>query len=417
MPSHFLPSLLLLTAAGSLAAQQAWTVAADGTAQFLDITSAIMAAGDGDLIVVKAGLYQPITIDGKALTIVGPGASCMMTPPPATPYLVPPSITIRNLAANQHVQLVGMSAFNFNGAPTADLLLLDCAGRVWLEDVFCDSYGAPALIAERCADIVLRNSVLQTNLAGTTPAGVPLPGPGSRFVDCVVHAYDCQFRGAHGVIQGLGFPIPVATGDGGNGIDIVGSIVTLQGGQAYGSSGSTVQTGGCVTVGNGGDGIEMSSSATSSPFLQYRDFLMQHAVPFVSGPLCGAPPAPGVDLDLRSGQAVALPGRAHLLLGAGQFVPPATATVEVRGVPGDLVALFASTPSPSIDAIGLSIHIGPSLIDLGFSVVATNGKAIMPLALQVLPPGSPPFLGALQALVVETGGNLVTTGPGTIAIR
>lgn len=419
MPSLFLPSLVLLTAAVGLPAQQTWTVASNGGAQFLDIAAAVAVAADGDLIWVAPGIYGPVVIDGKSLTVLGhSGANGVFVANAAAgpPFAAPPPITIRNLTANQHVHVSGVQAFTF-AAPPADVLLHDCAGTVWLEDLFCDSYGAPALLAERCANLVIVNSFMQTNLMPATPGGVPVPGPGARFVDCRVHAYGSQFHGSHGVLQAAGFPVPTTAGDGGSGIEIVGSLVTMQGGYARGSGGTVWQSTGCQFAGNGGDGAVLTSSAINLPELRHRDAQFQPGFVFATGPYCGAPPVNGIDVRVVSGQAIVLPGDAHALTGGGGFVAPSTATIEVTGAPGELVALFASQPAPAIDVFGLAIHLAPGLIDLGFVLVGGNGKAVLPIALQALPPGVPPFLGALQALVLDAGGNLITTGPATIAIR
>lgn len=419
MLSHIAVRLVLLAAAGSLHAQQTWTVAAAGGAQFTEIAAAVAAAGDGDLIVVEPGAYGPVVIDGKGLTVVGRAGmnGIFVSNPGFPPFASPPAITIQNLTAQQHVHLSDMVVFN-STVPTADLLVRDCAGTVWLERLFCDSYGAPALVVERCADVVLAASFAQTNLMAATPGGTPVPGPGARFVDSRVHGYDSQFHGSHGVLQSTGFPAPTAAADGGPGIEVVGSVVTLQGCSARGNTGSVLQVGGCLFGGNGGDGVVLASSTLAVPELRFRACDFEPGFPAGFGVVtCGPTPVAGVALRAPSGQATPLPGAARSLVGGGEVVAPGTVATEVLGAPGDVAFLFASMPAPAVDVIGLSIHLGPSLIGLGFAVADATGRASLPIVLQGMPPGMAPFAGALQALAIDAGGDLYTTGPAGLIVR
>ena len=42
---------------------------------FTDLPAAVVAAASGDTLVVRAGAYTPFVVSGKALTILGAGAS------------------------------------------------------------------------------------------------------------------------------------------------------------------------------------------------------------------------------------------------------------------------------------------------------------------------------------------------------
>ncbi|MGE0143962.1 MAG: hypothetical protein AB7I19_09680 [Planctomycetota bacterium] len=410
--------LSLLAASSSLMAQQTWTVASGGGAQFREISAAVVAAADGDLVVVAPGVYGPVVIDGKGLTIVGRSESngIFVSNPGFAPFATPPAITIRNLNAQQHVHLSRMQVFNF-GAPRADLLVHDCAGTVWLEELFCDSYGAPALVAERCANLVVVATTAQTNATVATPSGVPLPGPGARLVDTSMHAYDSQFRGAHTILELPGFPTAALAVDGGNGIEVAGSFLQMQGCDAQGGGPSARTRGGCLLVGNGGDGIVLTRSPTAASELRLRSTVAGGARVWSTGPFCGAPPTDGIAVRSVGGRVIELSGEAHALRGGGDLVSPTTVQMEVTGTAGDFAALLVSSPVPALELLGLSLHTGPGWIDLGSAVVDRMGKANFAFAVPPLSPSLPPILAAVQAVVLDRNGDLVTSGPATLVLR
>lgn len=70
-PSCLRSALAALALAALSPAQNTIVVDAAAGGDFTDIPPAVAAAGDGDVILVRAGTYSLFTVDGKALAIVG----------------------------------------------------------------------------------------------------------------------------------------------------------------------------------------------------------------------------------------------------------------------------------------------------------------------------------------------------------
>lgn len=126
-----------------LAAQETWTVDAAGGADFTSVGAAVASAGPGDLVLVATGTYDAFLLD-KTLTILGSG--------PFAPQIL----------ARSTVQAPG-------GATLAHLAferleLLDCAGKVLLDDVRVEDGPGPHCTTFRvadCADVQLQGCVVR----------------------------------------------------------------------------------------------------------------------------------------------------------------------------------------------------------------------------------------------------------------
>ncbi|MCA8951944.1 MAG: hypothetical protein KDE27_20715 [Planctomycetes bacterium] len=396
-----------LLAAGSLRAQQTWIVDQQGSGQFLDIGAAVAAASDGDVILVRQGNYPPFVVDGKSLTIHG----ARVQQGALGPSTAPPTVEIKNLAAHQRVHLTELLAFN-STTPNANVFVHDCAGSVWIENAFSDSYGAPGLVIARCADVVLASVRSQSNLGIVQASGAPLAFPGARLIASTVHAYDCQFSGTHGVLQGPQFPLPSSQVVGGAGLDVVDSHIEVRGGDLIGGAGNGVTVGSCVLGGNGGDGLLMRTIGGSPPRVDLGDIAVQGGSPGVSS--CGPTPQAGGTFVVVAGSLNFLPGtRRELALEHVVLATPATLRADVTGMPGDLALVFAGRAAPTAFAIGLPIHLGSPAFGLG--AVVLDGSGAGSLAVPVAAASGPIVIG-LQALVLDGSAAAYPSNPATLIL-
>ena len=162
-----------------------WTVDDSGGADFTDLPQAVLEAGAGDVLLVKAGNYTSFALNGKGLTILGDGG---------VPKVIGP-VTVVELPAGQNLVLRGLD-FEDGGAP--HVLLRDNAGAVWIEDctIYNTSpYGAYELQAKDNASVVL----VRTDVFGA--AFLPVPGSHASALHGVrsdVHAHESLFRAGDG---------------------------------------------------------------------------------------------------------------------------------------------------------------------------------------------------------------------------
>ena len=238
-----------LTSSVSLGAQdQVWTVDDDGPADFNNLTSAIAAAGDQDVILVKDGDYfgsgGPIVVDGKALTFVADGSNVKITDA---------EVRVENLTAGQGVVFRGLDGDG------SHFIIQNNVGTVWIED----GYFGPALDGSAIPrfDVIASASVnvLRSFLLGEKDtAGVFPGGSGIQTALSLVNLYDCTVEGGVTGIFGPGAPaahlidaaVLFASGCSFAGDTVIGDILLGDGFPSLyllDSTGSTSVTSGLVT--------------------------------------------------------------------------------------------------------------------------------------------------------------------------
>lgn len=109
------------------AAQRAALVVDAGAApgsDYPDLASAVQAAADGDLILLRNGFYGDLVIAGKALTVQAelPGSAFVER------------VVVRDTTAAQRVFLRGLHLSSV-AVQEHGILIEDCAGPVWVEDL------------------------------------------------------------------------------------------------------------------------------------------------------------------------------------------------------------------------------------------------------------------------------------------
>ncbi|HEX5011641.1 MAG TPA: hypothetical protein VFY71_14705, partial [Planctomycetota bacterium] len=127
---RFSPALLMgAVLAGVLAATPAaaqgalWIVDDDGGpgVDATDIQAAIDAAADGDVILVRSGVYSSLVLDGRSLSVIGEDGEDV--------ELAPGTVSVAHLAADQRVLLRGLDVVHAGFfLPTPSFR--DCAGAI-----------------------------------------------------------------------------------------------------------------------------------------------------------------------------------------------------------------------------------------------------------------------------------------------
>ena len=168
------PVLALLALAPAAAAQAVHVVKPDGTGDFTTIQAAVDASAPGDIVLVIGGFHTNVVID-RGLTLVSTGGSGISKEFEG-PGADQPALLVTGVPAGQLVVLSGITVFVGSAGAGSAFEVRDCAGALWIQDCFVDSYGAPSLTADAAATIAISNTAMQTNLIPAAPDGTPQPG-------------------------------------------------------------------------------------------------------------------------------------------------------------------------------------------------------------------------------------------------
>lgn len=221
----FLGALALAPSARSQA--NVLVVDSAGGGAFTQIASAIAAASDGDVVLVKAGTYGGFSIGDRALDVVADSGALVV---------VQGAVAVLDVAATRTVTLTGLDIRADAG--TNGLSITNCAGSVRVQG--CSARSAAY------AD------------CGPTPWGA---GHGARVLNSLDVAFArCTLRGADGN-QSPQFSHP-----GGSGIEIHGSRVALHDSTSTGGRGgdffdACVPHYGYGYGGDGGSGLRTTNSS------------------------------------------------------------------------------------------------------------------------------------------------------------
>lgn len=358
-PATLSRSLIAFALLAAPAAADVHVVDSDGHGDFTDLPAAVAAASDGDVLLLRQGDYSPVTIDGKALSLVveeGEFARVLGT------------VVVRNLAAGERVvlarlRLYGQTTASLADAPGTGLVVEQNAGEVRVDG--CDVRGAVGLgdgtsgSGECCtlpghhwgwpAAIVRANSggtaFVATELRGGRGANAAQwcycgdGGPGGDALvvaDARVSLYDSTLEAGRGGGAGYGG----GAGGAGSRLSSTGALTALQ------VSGST------ITGGRGGDGYDFLGSVGGAgghgivlgagTFTWRLDSACQGGV---GGAACGGVFGYGPDGSATSGTGTLFDfsGVPALGLAAAPLAREGTSySITISGRPGDEVFLLAS---------------------------------------------------------------------------
>lgn len=406
---------IAVLATGASADAATWTVSKHGPADFSEIQHAVAAAGEGDVILVANAGYLPFVIDGKSLTIVGTGIANVFNVVGSTPPDQGTTVTIRNLAAHQRcvIESLALSSFQISGS---SMKIADCAGPVWVQHVFFDTYNAMSLLIERSASVSLHDCFMQTNTVNAAPDGTPQSKPGFRVVDSRVTVVSSSSRGSHGVSSGSGMPAATSAPDGGAGCEIVDSIVGFQGCDIDGGSGNSFFGGGCTTSGDGGPGIVLSTAGGAAPIVTLRDTSVSGGFHSSHTPGCGPAPSNGAPTLVLAGSLATLPSPARVLTGDGYAQTGANYALSFSGESFEQVVLFAGIPGLATPIGQNVLHLATPMVFLGVVSLPASGNTTIEFGPPVTPPSAPIAVVGLQGFFAAPSGSLIASGPLAIAV-
>lgn len=366
-------AVLAPTAAVADNGRPVWVVDDDGGAgtDFVDLQPAIDAAADGDLILVRPGLYDGFAIVGKGVNVVAEVEGTVVCLASAIVRQVPEASVV-SLRGLRTVPIVGPG-----------LLVENCAGTTWVEacalrgaagDGFVGSPtfhpdGYAGMAAIDGGDVVVLRSTLEGGAGSNLFGAVSIQGDGgdgAAVAKTELALYDCTCRGGDG---GSAATDKAAAdgGDGGAGLAVDASGATGSGSLFFGGDGGAAgalvvdSTTHCGDAGDGGHGIGQPSMALGAAEVRLLDCLFS---PGVGGP--ALVPSQCNDGDLGSpilipfGSIDGLAGPSFRFETASPVRLGEDLLFEMAGEPGAVAVLGISTsPAPIYDPA----YTGSVLVD------------------------------------------------------
>lgn len=366
------------------------------------IASAVGAAQNGDVILVKSGTYGGFTITGKSVVVVADAGAAVD---------VTGSVNVFGLGASQDCTLSGLRVVTPGGvASSVDVQA--CLGSVRIQDVIAQSTIVLCSGGGRAAHVAGSRDVVFTacELRG---ASAPVPSafrfnPHSALVvegtSRVMLHDDVVLGGNAGSGNGClefddGFPGAPGIRDavvpgGANEIWTAGSIV--RGGN--GGTGNDLQ-------GNGGHGISLEAPGGGAPpvALHLLETQPQGGAAGGAGAAAGSPvQTSGVTPTVVNHSGTARTLAAPAVVRNGQ-----TLTLSVQGVAGDVVGVFFAGQAdwhPDPVSGWVRTVAGPHERFQRYGALPPSGVLDIPLTIPSQPSGGPPIVYHVQAVHRATNG-------------
>jgi len=354
------------------------------------VQSAIDAAVDGDVILVRPGNFPGFVVANKSVVVLGDlGAQTR----------IQGGIRVVDLAAERTVVLANLQS---TGTPSLDvalasgIYLANNDGHIRVEACVLSSApsnrGCGANVADS-TDVAFVGCELRGG-ASSNPYTSGFRSEGLAAAEgSVVTLYGCFARGGNGTNESCSAWTAPNGGDGG---DVRQSFLFSANSTLRGGIGGNIGEGSqlaCPSAGSGGDGI-IATNAT----IHLLDTMTVGGLPgHGTQPGCGNCSYSGyVGRDRRGSQFSDLAGEARMLSTTTPGMSGTTATVTLRGTPGDEVTLLISGSTgqaefvPSLRGMLLVPRPGASsttrVVPAG--TIPANGVLGTPLVLPTLAPGA-----------------------------
>lgn len=411
-----LAGLAVLTAAAAPVALAGVRVVGPGQ-PYSQISAAVAAASDGDVILVKHGDYDGFTITNKSVAVVAEVGALVY---------VNAAIRIAGLTATKTVVLDRLVVFNDAVVPYEGLIIDTCSGRVRVQGCkFTASTGTAAINPQTCQTEGVVDG--GTGIRVQFSQDVALVGSeGYGGAGSFVWDFDCYMTSGN----------PQIGGDGGTGLEVIGSRVAVYDGVFSGG-----YAGSGAGAGDAGHGIAILGG---SSFLLVNTLATGGNGAVNQDPLTGSPGASGIfvqgadvsilDSQFKGGLS---PGGTETtaaefgvtptwwhtqakglgffkLLREGQTTP-----IQVAGAAGDLVMLMASTKTSAFPSaqfkgsflLDRSLMLGPFVI----GVIPQDILTVL-VTMPALPAGLPVLEIYLQGLVKSVDGTSTLTSWGHLTL-
>lgn len=407
------PLALSLLAAAPAAQATVWEVATDGSGDFSEISQAVAAASDGDVIFVRDGQYLPFTIDGKSLTIHGEDeartVSFVFTPGV-------PAIRVRNLAADQVVVLRDVDGLSFGSADfDYGMRIQNCAGTVVLEECYVANLNGRAAEITGSDAVVLRDCTIDAlEPAFSSFSNEFFPRTGLTISGSRVELHDCTVWGTRGQDSLVTFQGQYPAIDGGTGVSVTNGELLAFGCNLVGGQGGEANGFFCSPGGDGAPGLLATATAT----------VTVQGTSFTGGPgglsTCGS--ARGVDApatELNGASFTVLPGDARLLVTESPVVEGTSVTIDVTGTAGDLPLLVVGPgPAPAVllPQVPVALTTSAPWSFLALPTLDASGASQEVVPLPLLPPSAPFTAFVAQTAVLSTAGTLHATAASTTLV-
>ncbi|MEM7310827.1 MAG: hypothetical protein AAF682_29420 [Planctomycetota bacterium] len=403
MFQRFFPLAASLALAAAPHADVLLVDGAGGPGAFIGIQGAILAASEGDTIVVEEGDYAEFEVVGKSLSIVAEEGALVRIVGAFTSLTAP--LEVRDLAADQSVTVRGLVVYPdaiSSGEPAVQLR--DNAGVVLLEDVQVEAYenwSSQGLLVEDCDAVILSRCSFLSGQCVT-------PCPGGRIADSSVSLYDTSFVGSEGIPGSLFAPVSA----GGAGLSLSVSSVFAAGCSFTGGQGGPAEAFECQAA--AGDGFDLGSSTAV-----LRDCVLSPGQPGEGG--LQDPPCPdpaGEALTSMGGTLQELTGEARSFE-ATPLVREGELLVETfTGPPDDFVFLaFAGALEPAF----LPAVAGDFALAAPFGIafkgqLDASGTLVDPVPIGELGPGVLASQVRFQAIHLTAVGAAFVSGPSSTVL-
>jgi hypothetical protein len=379
---------------------------------FTSIQTAIDTAAEGDLIIVNAGAFtESLVVDGKSLTLLGNGAPTLFVngqAPSHTPLLI-----VKNLSATQSFDMLGFGFSSFSGIQKDTILLEANQGRIWLEELFIDSFDGHGLHVRSSSDVMLSEVFLQVGAAFVDAQGLDQPAHGLLLEGgSDVRAFSLTANGSH--LPPI-LTLPTTPVPGGDAVRVIDSTLLLIRPDLIGGTGGSVFQAGCSSGASGGTALTVSTQGGVAPLVRYRGGTLVAGASGFFDPSCSSAPPTALAINDPTQAVVQLGGIPRTLAMPSLATTTGSFEFQVRGESRDLFFLFASPSATS--ATPLAGIDGELLIDAGASFLATNGQLnIAGFGAEIGSFTSPglPATFRTQALFMDIAGGLWVSGPGSI---